>query len=154
MKKITLGLIAVLSFVAGAAKAAPTYEQVGVYYVDYVESSFYASADVNFPSSTALEVGLPFGTNVGYYGYFFALAQEQSDPYYDQATVNGSYNNWLGKQYAYENYQYPEYSAQLESYYSSVANYSYEQGYATANWVYDYYGKVAQYYYELIYPKP
>jgi autotransporter-associated beta strand protein len=140
----------------GVADAAtftpPTYEQVGVTYAYYVMSAFDSSHDASLPSGTALQAILPFGTNAGYWAYFNASANEQSNPYWNQAATDANYYQWLGYMHAYENYMYPEYAAQLLNYYISVAEYVWTSESATAQWVEDYYDSIANYYYGLIYP--
>jgi len=77
---------------------------------------------------------------------------KQSSPLWNKAQADESYYTWLGNEYAYENYMYLAYSAQLLSYFQSVASCVWTSESATAQWVQDYYSSSADYYYNLIYP--
>jgi len=151
----------------------PTWEQVGMYYGNFVQT-LYGGGDSNygfgrlrkgFSSSKSID-GLEdimyqsladtYGTNVGYFYYFSALAQN----FYSDASLyvllGISYAEYLVQYYAYLYYLSPDYVNQLADYfynYISTQESSFYDFLYDDNSLFSYYQDVAYYYYGLVYPE-
>lgn len=135
-----------------ASAFTPSFAQVGYNYGSYYESVFYANLTENPDASGFLNATLPYGTNCGYYFYFYGLKYGTSEPYYDSGSLTTAYWEFVGAYYSYINYANPTYSGNLYTYYNNYAASQAQNAYDTGSYLYNYYGPIADYYYNLIWP--
>lgn len=135
-----------------ASAAIPSLETVGYEYYNYLYFANEATPGA-ISADAALAATLPYGINIGYTSYFNFLATSTSNTYENGANAVYYYYKWLGEYYAYQNYIYPDYAENLQTFYTSYGNDQYNAIFAAGAALESYYQAAADYYYGQAFPQ-
>ena len=159
MRTIPLLKVAVLVLLVGvttpmrahAAWIAPTLEQVGFSYFIFAQKTHETTLVPWLAPADAQAMSAPYGPNAASYAYCYTRCMSDSGPPSALGASLGSYYIYLGYLYAHQNYLYPEYAAQLQSFYFSYADSlsAYYESVYLFNW--NYWNAACAYYETLIF---
>ncbi len=136
---------------AHAAWIAPTLEQVGFSYFIFAQRTHETTLVPWLAPADAQAMSAPYGPNAASYAYCYTRCMSDSGPPSALGASLGSYYIYLGYLYAHQNYLYPEYAAQLQSFYFSYADSlsAYYESVYLFNW--NYWNAACAYYETLIF---
>lgn len=150
---LATGALSLISMTGQNSQAAiPQLQEVGGNYAQYLLTSSISASFGTIDANAILNALLPYGTNAAYYGYFASLVY---GPYYKTEVTAQSieaYYHWLGNYYAYQNYQYPAYAANLQAFYDDYGQDQSDAYVAAVSQSVSYYQSVAEYYSNVIFP--
>ncbi len=159
MRTIPILKVAVLVLLVGittpmrahAAWIAPTLEQVGFSYFIFAQRTHETTLVPWLAPADAQAMSAPYGPNAASYAYCYTRCISDSGPPSALGASLGSYYIYLGYLYAHQNYLYPEYAAQLQSFYFSYADSlsAYYESVYLFNW--NYWNAACAYYETLIF---
>lgn len=127
-----------------ASAAIPKLADLGDYYYNFLNYSYEATYPGVSPDVVLSSV-LSYGTPVAYYTYYKSLANYYYFAYYYGGYASSAYYIYLGNYYAYQNYLYPTYAGNLQTYYATYAGSLFNQGQTSATNTYNYYMGIANY---------
>lgn len=135
-----------------ATYKVPSLEEVGGEYGRFLLFSQLVAHGTGINPNAILGATLPYGTNAAYYSYFSALYLSVFLPTQYASLSVDAYYDYLGDLYAYQNYQFPAYAANLQSFYHAYGASQAQAIENAAEPTASYYSNVASYYEALIYP--